>query len=182
MAKYIMYFIIIAFLCFYDEAADARNKKGGKSKMILTSSAFKEGGMIPSKYTCDGENISPSVSWENFPEGTKSFAIICDDPDAPAGTWVHWVIFNIPAKTRSLPANVSPEKELNDGTLQGLNDFRKIGYGGPCPPSGVHRYFFKIYALDVVLELSAGATKAQLLKAMENHILAQAKIMGRYQR
>lgn len=146
------------------------------------SSAFEEGGMIPHKYTCDGEDVSPPLSWTGTPEGTKMIALINDDPDAPVGTWVHWVIFNIPASVRELPEDVPPQKELKDGARQGRNDFGRIGYGGPCPPRGTHRYYFKIYALDAVLSLPAGATKAELLMAMEGHIVAQGQLMGRYQR
>jgi Raf kinase inhibitor-like YbhB/YbcL family protein len=156
---------------------------GGESMEIkLKSSAFKEGGMIPSEYTCDGKNISPSLSWEGVPAGAKSIALICDDPDAPMGTWVHWVIYNLPATIKELPSNIPPTKTLENGARQGINDFRKIGYGGPCPPGGTHRYYFKIYALDTQLDLEPGVTKAQLLKAMEGHILAQGQLMGKYKR
>lgn len=148
----------------------------------IMSSAFGEGGMIPQKYTCDGEDVSPPLSWTDVPEGAKVIALINDDPDAPMGTWVHWVIFNIPASVRELPEDVPPQKELKDGARQGRNDFGRIGYGGPCPPRGTHRYYFKIYALDAVLSLPAGATKAELLKAMEGHIVAQGQLIGRYQR
>lgn len=148
----------------------------------LTSTAFTDGGTIPKKYTCDGADVSPPLAWDNVPEGTKSFALICDDPDAPMGTWVHWVLFNLPADTRNLPEAVPPDKELSNGARQGTNDFRKIGYGGPCPPSGTHRYYFKLYALDTLLDLPAGASKAQLLKAMEGHVLAEGQLMGRYSR
>ena len=158
------------------------NKKEGVKNMVLVSSAFKAGEMIPSKYTCDGENISPQLSWSGAPAGTKSFALIADDPDAPMGTWVHWVIYNIPDTTHQLKEAVPPVQKLPDGALQGISDFRKIGYGGPCPPSGVHRYYFKLYALDTMLSLPAGVTKAELLKAMEGHILAKAELMGRYSR
>jgi len=155
---------------------------GKKMEIKIKSTAFKEGGMIPSKYTCDGADISPPLSWDSVPEGTKSLALICDDPDAPMGTWVHWVIFNIPPDTRELPENVPPQKTLANGAKQGINDFRKIGYGGPCPPGGTHRYYFKLYALDTGINLEAGATKSQLLKAMEGHILAEGQLMGKYKR
>ncbi len=148
----------------------------------LTSPAFEEGGMIPSKYTCDGANVSPPLKWTSVPEGTKSFAIICDDPDAPAGTWVHWVIYNIPANIRELPENVRPSWKLSDGTLQGKNDFGKAGYGGPCPPGGIHRYYFKIYALSDMLNVKEGLTKADLLKAMKGYVLGEGQLMGRYKR
>jgi len=150
--------------------------------LVLKSAAFSEGGWIPEKYTCDGDNVSPPLEWSGLPAGTASLALICDDPDAPMGTWVHWVVFNIPSETDGLPENVPPERELKQGGLQGINDFRKIGYGGPCPPGGTHRYFFKLYALDCRLDLPAGITKAQLMAAMEGHILDQAVLMGRYSR
>jgi Raf kinase inhibitor-like YbhB/YbcL family protein len=149
----------------------------------IKSAAFEEGGMIPKKYTCDGRDVSPPLSWTSVPEGTKSLALICDDPDAPTrGTWIHWVIFNIPADTRELPESIPPQKTLAIGAKQGINDFRKIGYGGPCPPSGTHRYYFYLYALDTEINLEGGATKEQLMRAMEGHILAEGKIMGKYKR
>jgi hypothetical protein len=148
----------------------------------MKSLAFVPGGKIPGKYTCDGMDISPPVSWTSGPEGTKTFALICDDPDAPMGTWVHWVLFNLPADITEFRENVPPEKKLENGAKQGMNDFRKIGYGGPCPPGGTHRYFFKLYALDTEINLEAGATKAELLKAMEGHILAEGQLLGRYER
>lgn len=148
----------------------------------LTSKAFTEGGVIPSRYTCDGEDVSPPLAWSGVPEGTRSLALICDDPDAPMGTWVHWVLFNLPADSDSLPEGVPPWKTLSDGTRQGTNDFRRPGYGGPCPPGGTHRYYFKLYALDAMLEAESGITKAQLLQAMAGHVLAEGRLMGRYQR
>jgi len=156
--------------------------KGGYA-MDLKSTVFDQGGMIPAKYSCDGTNVSPPLSWDNAPSGTKSFALICDDPDAPMGTWVHWVYFDIPAATKSLPEHVETSGTPSSGGQQGLNDSRKTGYSGPCPPSGVHRYYFKLYALDTVLNLPAGTTtKDKLLKAMEGHILTQAHLMGKYKR
>jgi len=148
----------------------------------LTSTAFASGELIPRKYTCDGEDISPPLQWNNPPRDTQSFALIADDPDAPRGTWVHWVLYNLPAETRALPEAVSPDAELPDGSRHGKNSWRRLGYGGPCPPSGTHRYFFKLYALDTMLNLAAGANKKQLLRAMEGHILAQAEVMGLYTR
>lgn len=148
----------------------------------LKSTAFEGGGMIPSRCSGDGYDVSPALEWESVPEGCKSLAIICDDPDAPMGTWVHWVIFNIPASLNGLEEDVPADKILPSGIIQGTNDFRRIGYGGPCPPSGIHRYFFKIYALDTNLELPPGATKTQLQRAMEGHILAQGELIGRYGR
>jgi len=150
--------------------------------ITIESSAFGEGGMISQQYTCDGKNVSPPLKWSEPPEETGSFALISDDPDAPAGTWVHWVVYNIPADVRELPENIPSTENLSDGTVQGITDFRSIGYGGPCPPSGTHRYYFKVYALDAMLDLSSGASKQQLLAAMEGHILAQGELMGRYAR
>lgn len=148
----------------------------------LTSSAFSNGSPIPRKFTCDGEDVSPELTWTDPPPGTKSLALICDDPDAPVGNWVHWVIFNLPPETRGLPEHVPPSKQLSGGALQGSNDFRKIGYGGPCPPGGTHRYYFKLYALDIILNLPAGSSKAKLERAMQGHIIAEAHLMGRYSR
>jgi Raf kinase inhibitor-like YbhB/YbcL family protein len=155
---------------------------GYEMKLVITSSAFSEGGMIPGQYTCDGPDISPDLSWEGVPEGTRSLALICDDPDAPAGTWVHWVLFNIPAGEKGLPAEIASKATLSNGALQGTNDFGRLGYGGPCPPRGTHRYYFKLYALDIFLSLNAGAKKAQVEAAMAGHILAQAQLMGKYKR
>lgn len=148
----------------------------------IKSPAFVPGGKIPGKYTCDGMDISPPLAWTSGPEGTKTFALICDDPDAPMGTWVHWVLFNLPAEIIELRENVLPERGLESGAKQGMNDFRKIGYGGPCPPGGTHRYYFKLYALDTEINLETGATKSELLKAMEGHILAEGQLMGKYER
>ena len=148
----------------------------------ITSSAFEDGGMIPAKYTCDGADVSPPLQLDAVPEGTKSIALICDDPDAPMGTWVHWVMWNIPAEKTELAEDVPPDKVLPDGSRQGMTDFRRPGYGGPCPPSGTHRYFFKIYALDTVLDIGADSTKKDLVAAMEGHILEQGQLMGKYKR
>ena len=148
----------------------------------IASSAFENGGLIPSRYTCDGEDISPPLQWEQVPEGTMSIALICDDPDAPMGTFVHWVLFNLPAGAKELAEDVPTDKTLPNGARQGITDFGRIGYGGPCPPSGTHRYFFKIYALDAELTLKAGAGKRELLKAMEGHVLAQGQLIGKYKR
>jgi len=156
--------------------------KEGGIFMKLQSTAFKDGEMIPGKYTCDGANISPPLSWNALPAGTKSLVLICDDPDAPAGTWVHWVYYDIPPETTDLPENVAPLQHPQTGGTQGKNDFRKIGYGGPCPPGGTHRYYFKIYALDVMLVLPPGATKAEVLKAMEGHVVDKTALMGKYKR
>ena len=158
-----------------------------KTGMLLRSTSFRDGGMIPDKYTCGKGNISPEVNWKNPPKGTKYFALIVDDPDAPGQTWVHWVIFNIPLKkaditgdTYELVEGFPRDEKTRDGIMQGSNDFKNIGYDGPCPPSGLHRYYFKLYALDSLVELAAGASKVQLLKAMEKHTLGWTQIMGLY--
>ncbi|MBI3988628.1 MAG: YbhB/YbcL family Raf kinase inhibitor-like protein [candidate division NC10 bacterium] len=152
-------------------------------ELQLRSSAFEPGGMIPKQYTCDGPDISPPLRWTDPPPGTKSLALICDDPDAPVGTWVHWVLYGLTPEIRELPEGVPTQPTLPGGGKQGRNDFRKIGYGGPCPPKGpAHRYFFKLYALNAEPALGPGATKQELLNAMANHILAQAELMGRYRR
>ena len=156
---------------------------GGLDMAIsITSSAFTDGAMIPKKHTCDAEDISPDLKWSGVPKEAKSLALICDDPDAPAGTWVHWVLFNIPADVTGLPAGISSEAVLKKGAHYGKNDFRKLGYGGPCPPGGTHRYFFKVYALDTLLNLESGSTKAQIVAAMKGHILAEGQLMGKYKR
>ena len=151
--------------------------------IALTSLAFKEGDLIPKKYTCEGPDLSPQLRWTNAPKGTKSFALIADDPDAPVGTWVHWVIFNLPGETTELPEGVPAQETLPNGAKQGLNDFKRVGYGGPCPPPGKpHRYYFKLYAVDVTLDLRPRATKAQVLESIRGHILGEAQLMGRFGR
>jgi Raf kinase inhibitor-like YbhB/YbcL family protein len=159
-------------------AIQKENQMGFK----LTSTAFKEGQPIPRQYTCDGVNVSPPLEWSGAPPKAMTFAIICDDPDAPSRTWVHWVLYNLPADRIGLVENVPTTEKVPGDGLQGTNDFQKIGYGGPCPPSGTHHYFFKLYALDAELTLKAGATKAEVLKAMEGHIIGQTQLMGTYRR
>lgn len=153
-----------------------------KSALVLTSTAFKEGQPIPRQYTCDGVNISPPLEWTGVPTAAKTIALIADDPDAPAGTWVHWVLYNVPRENIGFVENVPASENLKAGGFQGKNDFGKIGYGGPCPPSATHRYFFKIYAIDGELPLKAGATKADVEKAMQGHVVAQGQLMGTYSR
>ncbi len=148
----------------------------------LTSSAFSHEGSVPAAYTCDGRDISPSLAWTAPPAGTKRLALISDDPDAPMGTWVHWVVYNIPPAVKQLAEAFPATAELPDGTRQGMTDFGRVGYGGPCPPGGTHRYYFKLYALDTALSLGPGVTKRQLEEAMQGHILAEAQLMGRYRR
>lgn len=157
--------------------------KEGEMALELSSSAFQEGGEIPTKYTCEGQDVSPTLTWGEPPAGTQSLALIMDDPDAPVGVFTHWVLFNLPADSRGLPEAVPTQAQLPDGSLQGKNDFGKIGYGGPCPPPGrPHRYQFTLYALDQTLDLKAGASKKQVLDAMQGHILAQGRLTGTYQR
>lgn len=154
--------------------------------LVLKSPVFDEGGVIPLKYTCEGDDIAPSLEWEGVPENTGSLVLIVDDPDAPDPeapkmTWVHWVVYNLPADVRGLPEGANANK-LPAGTEQGLNDWQNIGYGGPCPPIGRHRYFFKLYALDIVLENLNSPTKAEVEVAMQGHILAQAELVGTYKK
>jgi Raf kinase inhibitor-like YbhB/YbcL family protein len=149
-------------------------------KLIIKSSSFEDGGMIPKKHTCQGGDISPQIDISGIPENALSLAIICDDPDAPSKVWVHWVIFNIPPNTRTLPEGLPTDKTLKDGSIQGINDSGSIGYDGPCPPSGVHRYYFKVYALDAMLSLTSDTTKNKLLEAMKGHVIAEGQLMGKF--
>ena len=150
---------------------------------ILESKAFKHEKDIPRKYTCEGDDLSPALFWSEPPVGTSSLVLIADDPDAPGGTWVHWVLYDLELHLRELPEGVAKAEEVQGVGKQGLNDFRKVGYGGPCPPPGKpHRYFFKLYALDAKLTLRPRASKQDVEKAMKGHTLAQAELMGRYKR
>jgi Raf kinase inhibitor-like YbhB/YbcL family protein len=181
---------LVAAACFWlisgsgCKSGTRESDVGGSAMKIDVSSAdFKEGETIPVPYTADGKNISPALRWTAAPDATKSFALMCDDPDAPRKTWVHWVIFNIPASSQELPEAVPTKETLADGARQGKNDFGKIGYGGPSPPPGKpHRYYFKLYALDIALDLPAGSTKDKLLGVMKGHVLAEGQLMGRYGR
>jgi hypothetical protein len=148
----------------------------------LKSSAFVSGSMIPSLYTCEGKNISPPLAWSGAPAGTRSFVLICDDPDAPILTWVHWVYFNIPASVTSLPEALSKSEKPAQGGIHGKSSFGDFGYGGPCPPWGTHRYFFKLYALDTMLTIPSGAKKKDVLKAMDKHVLSQTELIGKYKK
>ena len=151
--------------------------------MHLTSASFPNGGTIPRKHTCDGSDVSPALAWSGAPQGTASFALIADDPDAPVGTWSHWVFYDLPAGTTSLAENVNKVDAPPGGGQQGKNDFGKTGYGGPCPPAGTpHRYFFKLYAVDRGLDLKPGARQKDVERALQGHILAQAELMGKYGR
>ena len=169
--------LLTSALLFHGNSAPPKG-----SAMKLETSAFSQGQAIPQQFTCDGQDRSPALNWSGAPQNTKTFALIADDPDAPAGTWVHWVIFNLPASANSLPEAI-PQTDTAAGGTQGRNDFGKIGYNGPCPPPGKpHRYFFKLYALDTTLNLNVGAKKADVERAMQGHILAHAELMGTYQR
>jgi len=174
--------LLIPFIVLCLWQSNSETMGGKKMQIKVKSTAFEDGGMIPRQYTCDGADVSPPLAWSSVPEGTKTIALICDDPDAPMGTWVHWVLFNLPVDVKELPENVPPQKRLETGAIQGTNDFGNIGYGGPCPPGGTHRYYFKLYGLDSEINLQAGATKGTLLKAMKGHILAEGQLMGKYKR
>ena len=162
----------IIFVCI----GCVEDQEGRFGNMKLSSSSFEDGGVIPSEYTCDGADVSPALIFKAIPENTKSLALIMDDPDAPMGTWVHWLVWNIP------PSISGFSKGENISYPQGKNDFGKLDYGGPCPPSGTHRYFFKLYALDTIVELEEGANKKQLESAMSEHIIEEAQLMGKYSR
>ena len=175
--------IVICFaLCLasFLGATPLAQTQGGTMK--ISSASFSAGEMIPKKFTCDGPDVSPALSWNDPPPSTKAFALIMDDPDAPAGTWVHWVLYDLPTSMRELPEGVPKAKDLEIGARQGSNDFRRIGYSGPCPPRGAtHRYSFRLYALDRPTQLPAGAAKGDLERAMKGHILAQSELIGRFQ-
>lgn len=153
-----------------------------KVMMNLESIGLVPNEAIPVEYTCDGDDTSPPLTWGDPPDETASYALIMDDPDAPVGTWDHWLLFNIPAEARELPAGITDDAEFSDGSRHGNNSWKRVGYGGPCPPSGTHRYFFKLYALDTILDLEPGVTSSELMDAIEGHILAEAELMGTYTR
>lgn len=151
--------------------------------MQISTKSFSAGGEIPKRYTCDGADISPQLSWSGTPPGSQSLALIGDDPDAPRGTWTHWVVYDLPASTKELAEDVRKVDQLPGGGSQGRNDFGKTGYNGPCPPPGKpHRYFFRVFALDKMLALKPGASRKEVESAMQGHVLAQAEVMGRYGR
>jgi len=155
---------------------------GGQATLQLTSSSFRDGN-IPKAYTCDGSDTSPQLAWTAPPAATKSLALIAIDPDAPQGTFVHWVLFDLPPMTQSLPEGLPPQSQLPDGSRQGVNDFPKTGYGGPCPPrNSTHRYIFVLYAVDTKLNLPPGATRKQVEEALRGHVLAHGELIGRYGR
>jgi Raf kinase inhibitor-like YbhB/YbcL family protein len=168
---------------FAQNPRGAADRKQTTKQFELITSAFQNGGMIPKEFTCDGANISPALQWAAPPAGTQSFALIMDDPDAPGGTWVHWVVFDLPGSARELPENVPADAELSGGGRHGESSFGKLGYGGPCPPHGpAHRYFFKLYALRAKTGLKPGVTKDDLERAMKDVILMQTELVGRYHR
>lgn len=148
----------------------------------LSSSAFAHGAAIPQAHTCDGEDVSPPLSWTSPPAGTQSFVLICDDPDAPVGTWVHWVVYNLPADVQSLPGAVAGDDDLPGDAVHGKNGWGRQDYGGPCPPGGTHHYSFRLYAMDTELDLRPGTRKAKVLRAMEGHVLTETELVGTYQR
>ncbi|MGH9396987.1 MAG: YbhB/YbcL family Raf kinase inhibitor-like protein [Terriglobia bacterium] len=164
-------------------AVPSRRDLAAGAKLRLETLAFRAEGFIPGRYTCSGANVSPALRWNDVPAGTRSFALIVTDPDAPARTWVHWVVFNLPPGARSLPERVPKEDEMPGGGVQGVNDFHFAGYGGPCPPPGKpHRYFFRLYALNIRLSLKPGSTREEVRRGMKGHVLAEAALVGRYGR
>jgi len=178
----VLLFVLLAFAAAPPNAADPKEEVT-KMTIQITSPAFEEGQPIPKTHTCEGRDASPALEWTGIPEAARSLALICDDPDAPMGTWVHWVLFNLPPDAKGLAENVAKNPVLENGARQGVSDFKRPGYGGPCPPPGKpHRYFFKVYALDAMLDLKEGAKKKDVEKAMEGHILAQGQLMGTYKR
>lgn len=168
-------FLILLGMTACGGSTPIQPEEAGVSSLQITSAAFEQGAAIPVKYSCDGQDISPPLAWSGTPEEAQSLVLITDDPDAPVGTWVHWVMFDIPVDTNSLPEGVQ------DAGTDGNNSWGRTGYGGPCPPSGAHRYFYKLYALDTMLNLEPGATKEDVEKAMQGHILSQGELMGKYE-
>jgi Raf kinase inhibitor-like YbhB/YbcL family protein len=191
MFFYLFFLMVLSFggnlILAQDEVKDQSSEtQEGKMNFSLKCQSFKDGEKIPEKFTCDGQDYSPALEWENPPQGSKSFALICDDPDAPVGIWIHWVIYNLPGSVSGLPENVDKKQKVLtgslQGTIQGMNSWNRLGYGGPCPPGGSpHRYYFKLYALETQISRE-GLDKKQLLSAMEGHIFGEAQLMGRYQR
>jgi Raf kinase inhibitor-like YbhB/YbcL family protein len=175
----ILYIILVIFS---NNFAQTNKQEIKMEKINFTSSSFKNGELIPSKYTCDGKNISPALSWDKPNDGIKRYAIIVEDPDSPGGTFVHWVAYNIPSNIKNLPDDITPIKNIPDEVLLGTNSFGHIGYGGPCPPSGTHRYIFRIYGLSNAVHLEAGAEKGELMRAMQKYIIAEGELIGKYSR
>jgi Raf kinase inhibitor-like YbhB/YbcL family protein len=182
-----MLYLILTLAILFNSSLPAEGNNGGPKEapmsFSISSPDFPSGGDIPKIFTCSGTDLSPQLKWTAPPTNTQTFALLVDDPDAPAGTWNHWVIWNLPATLRSLPQSISKDAHLPDGSAQGVNDFHKTGYDGPCPPPGKpHRYYFKLFALDTKLTLKPGAAKRDLEAAMKGHILTQAEWMGRFAR
>lgn len=177
--------VFLVLLVFVPAICEAQANNGGAKGMDfqISSTAFSAGSTIPQKFTCDGEDVSPVLAWNGAPPNTKAFALIVDDPDAPAGTWNHWLVWNIPASMHEFVEGASKSDAIGEHAHEGTNDFRKSGYNGPCPPPGKpHRYYFKLFAIDTPLSLQAGATRDELDSAMKSHVIAQAELMGRYGR
>jgi hypothetical protein len=182
----VLLFCIYPFFSRFQLSSSIRQPQSTRRSAMafaLKTTAFPAGGTIPKKYTCDGTDLSPELKWSDAPAGTQSFAVIADDPDAPVGTWTHWVVWNIPAQTTALPEGLPKAEALSNGAQQGKNDFRRIGYGGPCPPAGKpHRYFSKLYALNNKLDLPPGANRGELERATKGRVLAEAELMGKHGR
>jgi Raf kinase inhibitor-like YbhB/YbcL family protein len=183
---WVLIFSVFFFYCACGKA-ETKNKKGKEEvkmfELKIVSSSLRDKGTIPNKYTCEGEDISPQIGWGELPEEVKSLALVCDDPDAPGGDFVHWVIFNIPPEVDSLPEGLAPKDTLDFGAIQGMTDFGSAGYGGPCPPRGtIHHYHFKLYGLDKMLEAEKNITKRELLEKMEGHVVARGEIVGLFKR
>jgi Raf kinase inhibitor-like YbhB/YbcL family protein len=174
--------VILLSACGGGSRPAAPGDESEKMTIELSSTAFDSGGAIPTRYTCDGMDVSPPLQWSSIPEGTRSLALVADDPDAPGGTFVHWVIYNLPPDARRLPEAVPQRQSLQGGAAQGVNGAGTVGYTGPCPPSGTHRYYFMVYALDTELDLGGGATREGLVNAMKEHVLAAGRLMGTYRR
>lgn len=172
--------IMLSSACISDTSRPS-DKSGGT--INLSSDAFRNGGELPPVYTCKGQDISPRLTWEGVPAGTKSVTLVMDDPDAPGGTFSHWILYNLPPETRVLPAAIPANQSLPDGSRQGINDFRRTGYSGPCPPPGKsHRYYFRLFALDIILPQTGSLTRETLLKSIEGHVIAKGEIMGFFKR
>ncbi|HET9180070.1 MAG TPA: YbhB/YbcL family Raf kinase inhibitor-like protein [Terriglobia bacterium] len=175
--------MVTAASCGNSSLQSAQRPDPSPSGFRIESAAFKQGAFIPPRFSCSGENVSPPLKWTDPPAGARSFALIVDDPDAPAGTWTHWVVFNLPAQSRALDENAPKQDKLSNGALQGLNSFESVGYGGPCPPPGkAHRYFFRLYALNTVLSVQPRADREDVLSALKGHTVGEAQLMGVFKR